>query len=50
MSKKNKKVQEKQVPLYAKVVAGAIVATLILVAVIGTVLIIVESLHVGHVH
>ena len=50
MSKKNNKVQEKQVPLYAKIVAGAVVATLVLVAVVGTVMIILESLHVGHVH
>ena len=50
MSKKNNKVQEKQVPLYAKIVAGAVVATLVLVAVVGTIMIILESLHVGHVH
>ena len=50
MSKKNNKVQEKQVPLYAKIVAGAVVATLVLVAVVGTVMIILESFHVGHVH
>ena len=30
--------------------AGAVVATLVLVAVVGTIMIILESLHVGHVH